>query len=282
MILGFSDYASAGTITCNQSFASSAPLANLKTRRLGQRARSTAAAGAVFRLTVDLGVPRLIGLAGLLRPDEMQNPDPGELPGLEVLLVQLSNVSGAGSEVWSGFAIGTRYALCSPRTGNGQQLLAARYVSFLFRSATANWSCGRIWVSTAWWPEHSIDENWSTGQVDTGSVRLQRGGAAIPRPGVILDTLSGQFSALGRADALGPSVAGLALKECLRTVGNTGEVLVVPRVFARGSTPQWTQENNQLVDQLAVYGRLTGDLAQAIQHQGADNYSASLAFVEER
>jgi hypothetical protein len=283
MILGFSDYAAAGTITCSQSFASSAPLANLKTRRLGRRARSTAAAGETFRLTVDLGVARVIGIAGLLSPDAMLNPDPGELPGTEVLLVQLSNVSGAGSEVWSGYAVGSRYALCSPRNSSGQALLSARYVSFVFRAQRANWSCGRLWVSTAWWPEHGIDETWSTGQVDTGSARLQRGGAAIPRPGVILDTLSGQMGALSRADVLGPTAGtGLPLKQCLRTVGTTGEVVIVPRAFGRGSLAQWSAENDRMVDQLAVYGRLTGDLSQAIQHQGADNYSAALAVVEER
>lgn len=282
MILGFSDYASAGTITCNQSFAGSAPLSNLKTRRLGRRARSTAAAESTFRLTVDLGQSRYLPLVGLLSPDPMLNPDEEPIVGVDTTaaLVELSNVSAAGSEVWSGYTIGTRHALCIPGAGTAQVALSARWVSFVFRSLVPNWSCGRVWISTAFWPQQGMDFNFSTGVVDTGTNRTLRGGANNPRPGVILDTLSMQFSAMPIVDALSQSAEGrLPLRDVLRTVGNTGEVLAVPRGLGRPSPSGWIEQGGP---DLTVYGRLTGDLAQAIQHQDADNYTASLTVIEER
>lgn len=285
MILGFSDYASAGTITCNQAFAGSAPLGNLKTRQLGQRARSTAAAESTFRLTVDLGQSRYLPLVGLLSPDPMLNPDEEPIVGVDTTaaLVELSNVSAAGSEVWSGYTIGTRHALCIPGAGTAQVALSARWVSFVFRSAVANWSCGRLWASLAFWPANGMDYGYGTGVVDSGTNRTLRGGANNPRPGVILDTLSMQCSAMPLADAIGPGTEGRSdLKTMLRTVGNTGEVLAVPRGLGRPSPSGWVEQNAWQLDQLAVYGRLTGDLAQAIQHQDADNYTAALSVIEER
>lgn len=284
MITGFSDYASAGTITCNQSFSASAPLGQLKTRPLGKRARSTAAAESEFRLTVDLGSPRFLPLVGLLSPDPLLMPSDAPFPVvLPVARVELSNVSAAGSEVWSGYTIGSRHALCIPGAGTAQVALSARWVSFVFRSAVANWSCGRLWASLAFWPTNGMDYNYGTGVVDSGTNRTLRGGANNPRPGVILDTLSMQCSAMPLADAIGPGTEGRPdLKTMLRIVGNTGEVLAVPRGLGRPSPAGWIEQNSWQLDQLAVYGRLSGDLAQAVQHQDSDNYTTSLSVIEER
>lgn len=284
MILGFSDYASTGTITCNQSFAGSAPLANLKTRRLGQRARSTAAAESEFRLTVDLGTPRFLPLVGLLSPDPLLMPEDAPFPvAVATARVELSNVSASGSEVWSGYTIGTRHALCIPGGGTAQVALSARWVSFVFRSVGANWSCGRLWAGLAFWPSNGMDYNYSAGVVDSGSNRTLRGGANNPRPGVIIDTLSMQCSAMPLADAIGPGPEGRPdIKTMLRIVGNTGEVLAVPRGLGRPSPAGWIEQNSWQLDQLAVYGRLTGDLAQAVQHNDSDNYTTTLTVLEER
>lgn len=284
MFLGFSDYAREGTITSSQAFAASAPLANLKTRRLGQRARSTAGSGASFRLSVDLGQPRLLGMCGLLAPDDMVTDfEEAGLEGVPGARVELSNVSTAGSEVWRGLTVGTRYALAVPGSGTTRTLLAARYVSFVFRSGVAHWSCGRLWASQVWWPTDGVDFGWQDGVIDTGANRILRGGANNPRRGVILDTLSTTYSSLQRGDVYAlPGSTGLPLKTVLRTVGNTGEVIAVPRGLGSISPTGWAGRSTQWVDDLAIYGRITSDLAAAIQHTDADNYSASLAFVEER
>jgi hypothetical protein len=284
MILGFSDYAAGGTITCSQAFASSAPLGYLQTRRLGNRARSTAAAESLFRLTVDLGEARYLPLVGLLSPDPMVTDfEEAGLEGVVGARVELSNVSAAGSEVWRGLTIGTRHALCIPGAGTTQVALSARWVSFVFRSVAANWSCGRLWAGLAFWPGSGMDYNYSAGVIDTGSTRTLRGGANNPRPGVILDTISATMSALPLSEAIGPGPEGRPdLKTMLRTVGNTGEVLMVPRGLGRVSPSGWLEQNAWQLDQLAVYGRLTGDLAGAIQHTDADNYTTTLTVVEER
>jgi hypothetical protein len=285
MILGFSDYARSGTLSCDRAFSGSAPLANLQTRRLGQRGRSTVAAETLFRLTVDLGQPRPIGLVGLLSPDPLLMPEDAPFPVVvPTARVEISNVSAAGAEAWSGYTLGVRHALAIPAAGNVRILPIARWVSFVFRSGANNWSAGRVWVSPVWWPQDGIDTNWSTGQIDSGTNRPLRGGANTPRPGVILDTLSGTFGSMPLADALGPSnpEGTHDLKSTLRVTGNTGEVLIVPRGLGRVSPAGWVEQNSRMVDQLAVYGRITSDLADAIQHTDADNYSASLTVVEER
>jgi hypothetical protein len=284
MILGFSDYAAGGTVTCSQSFASSAPLVNLQARRLGKRARSTAAADSTFRLTVDLGQSRFLPLVGLLSPDPLLMPEDAPFPvPVATARVELSNVSASGSEVWSGYTTGTRHALCIPGAGIAQTALSARWVSFVFRSVAANWSCGRLWAGLAFWPVNGMDYNYTAGVIDSGTTRTLRGGANNPRPGVILDTISAQCSSLQLSEAIGPGPEGLAdIKTMLRVVGNTGEVLMVPRGLGRVSPAGWIEQNAWQLDQLAVYGRLTGDLAGAIQHGDSDNYTTSLTVVEER
>ena len=248
----------AAVVTSPQTFSSTLPLANARTRPLSQVARAATLGATTTRFDIDLGSSKDIGVAGILGHSvHRQNSGTGYTFFRYSMRVRIWSDVAFSVLVWDSttelvkcyYDIANEfpnYAMRLINNGGGvPNPIYGRFISIEF-TTTGSFSepvpagfindFGRLWVGRAARPDFS--GQFKVGTIDQGTIDRSPGGQSLPQVGARLRQLECKVQITGFANALGGMRSTLfadvgsakwTLQQIQARRGITGEVFVAVR-----------------------------------------------------
>jgi len=295
-IISFDNYLNdpAAVLTSPQTFSTTLPLANLKTRSLAQVARSTVTGGASTQFDIDLGREKPINLVAMLGVSLHQASNGGSSQTMRVRFYTSSFADtptyDSGSETYQNFyRVADDYPLYVAKlipfgsAGTNARLVRINFqnndlASFPVPAGFVK-DFGRIWIGSA--PPIDFSGNWKVGAVDSGVSDRSPGGQSLTQYGSRLRQLECGISYVSVENALGgeratdgPGVgtASWTLQQIQARCGTTREAFVAVR-----------HGTHHEINNTGVYGTFQNNSFIA-QHLWANQFSQPEPFtvLEER